>query len=151
MKALKTLKDLDYQDKLSKYPTVPPRAIAAGNFTDKTANGLTNCIVRWLELHAHYATRVTSMGRRLKDTAIVNVLGQTKVIPGKWIPGTTKRGTADIHAVVNGRHCSIEIKIGMDRMSVAQHKTKNEVERAGGCYFVATSFAGFVDFYKTLT
>jgi len=150
MKALKTLKDLDYQDKLSKYPTVPPRAIAAGNFTDKTANGLTNCIVRWMELHGHYATRITSMGRQLPTTKVVDVIGRMHTMAGAWIPGTTKRGTADIHAVVNGRHVSIEVKIGLDRMSEAQHQTKKEIESSGGCFFVAKSFAGFVDFYKAL-
>jgi len=90
------------------------------------------------------------MGRKLKDTAIVNVLGQTKVIPGRWIPGTTRKGTADIHSIIDGRHVSIEVKVGKDRMSEVQHDTMHDIESSGGIYYVAKDFDSFYQWYNTL-
>ncbi|HMG91757.1 MAG TPA: hypothetical protein VK589_16980 [Chryseolinea sp.] len=117
MKPLQILQSMDMTYKRTKYPSVPQQAIPVRRFNDRTSNGLTACILRWLELHGHYATRINTTGRKLKDTTMVNVLGQTKVIPGKWIPGSTRKGTADIHTVIGGIHCSIEVKIGRDVLS----------------------------------
>jgi Holliday junction resolvase len=64
------------------------------------------------------------------------------------VKGTTKRGTADIHAVIGGRHVSIEVKAGRDRMSDAQHKTKAAIESCGGVYYIACDFASFTEWYS---
>jgi 3-methyladenine DNA glycosylase Tag len=64
------------------------------------------------------------------------------------VKGTTKRGTADIHAVICGRHASIEVKVGKDRMSDAQHKTKAAIEKAGGTYYIARNFESFMEWYQ---
>lgn len=148
MNALKLLQDLDYRSKLIKYPGVPREAITVSRFNDKTSNGLTACIIRWMELHGHWATRITTTGRQLEGSTITDVIGRTRTTPGKWIPGTTKKGTADIHAIVNGRHCSIEVKVGLDRMSHAQYKTKQQVELSGGLYMIATDFESFIKWYE---
>jgi len=57
----------------------------------------------------------------------------------KWIPSATRKGTADIHGIYNGKHLSIEVKIGRDIMSQAQHKEMARIRKAGGYYFVVTS------------
>lgn len=147
MNPLDKLKELDLQARRKRYPSAPPHAITRGKFSDRSANALTQAVLKWLELHGHWATRVNSQGRKLKDTVFTNVIGQTKTIPGKWIPGTTRNGTADIHSVIGGKHVSIEVKIGADRMSAAQQATKAAIEKAGGVYLVVGNFQGFHDWY----
>lgn len=149
MKGLHHLQELDYQHKANKYMTLPRTAIPRTKFTDRTANGLTQAVLRWLELQGHYATRINTTGRKLKDTIVVDVIGRSHITPGKWIPGTTKRGTADIHAIVNGRHISIEVKVGRDSMSGDQHKTKHAIERCGGTYLIVKTFEDFYQWYNS--
>ena len=152
MTALQILSELDYQCKRDLYKNVPDHAIARAKFSDKTANGLTQCILTWLRLHGHYCTRITTTGRKLKDTSIVDVIGRTRIMPGQWIPGTTRTGTADIHASINGRHASIEVKIGRDRMSAAQERTRQDVRSSGGLYFMAKDFQSFYEWFtETIT
>jgi hypothetical protein len=148
---LKQLQDLDYKVKREKYKTLPEHALPRTKFSDSTANGLTRAIVTWLELNGHWASRITTTGRYIGGSQHTNVIGQIKLSPGKWIPGTTRRGTSDIHAVVKGRHVSIEVKIGKDRMSEDQIKTKESIEKSGGVYFIAKDFDSFLKFYNTLT
>jgi len=147
MKALQLLQQMDFECKRDLYGNIPTHAIPKSKFSDKTSNGLTQCILTWLRLHGHYCTRVNTMGRQLKATTITDVIGRAHVTPGKWIPGTTRRGTADIHAIINGRHVSIEVKVGRDRMSNQQHKTKQSIEQSGGLYYIATDFANFYTWY----
>lgn len=147
--ALNLLRDLDNEEKRKKYETVPPEYIPKTKFEDKTSNGLTACILRWMHLNGHYATRVTTTGRKLPNTTVTDVIGRARVMQGTWIPGTTRIGTADIHAVIAGMHCSIEVKIGRDVMSEAQHQTKEDIEQSGGLYFVAKDFESFMNFYNS--
>ncbi len=137
MNGLKTLQEMDQEAKGKRYPGIPAHAIPRTKFKTSTANGLTKAIIQWLNLKGCWATRVSSAGRYL---------------PGlkKFIPSTTKKGTADIHAVIAGRHASIEVKIGRDRMSEAQEATRTAVERAGGYYFIARDFDSFVKWYETI-
>jgi hypothetical protein len=128
--ALKALIELDRVARVKKYKGVPAHAIPRRAFSDATANGLTQAILQWLKLNGCYATRVSSAGRYLEAE-------------GKWIPGTVRKGTADIHAVINGKHASIEVKIGRDKMSEAQERTRREVEASGGLYFIAQDFDRF--------
>lgn len=135
--ALQHLSDLDWQDKRRRYKSVPDFAIPRRRFSDKTANDLTKAIIRYVDLMGGYATRIQSQGQyndRLK----------------RWTKGTTRKGTADIHAVVNGLHLSIEVKIGRDRMSQAQRQTAEQISRAGGRYFVAGDFQSFYNWFIDL-
>lgn len=135
MQSLKKLSELNQEATAKRYPNVPDHALPKRKFTDSTANGLTKAIVEWLTLNGCWATRVSSAGRYLPGAK-------------KFIPSTTKKGTADIHAVIAGRHVSIEVKIGKDRMSDEQSKVKSAIEKAGGVYFIASSFDEFMTFYR---
>lgn len=138
MKTLNKLSELTQMEKAKQYPSVPAYALPKKKYSDTTANGLTKAIIEWLTLNGCWATRVSSAGRYLASK-------------GKFIPGTTKKGTADIHAVIKGRHVSIEVKIGRDRMSEAQKIARADIEKAGGVYFVAHDFDSFMKFYTTIT
>ena len=74
----------------NKFPNVPLFAIPVPKFSDKTANGLTKCIIEFLTLSGHFAERVNSMGRMLdKRETYTDVLGQKKTVGSmKYIPST---------------------------------------------------------------
>ena len=76
-------------------------------YKDGSANSLTRAIIDWITFSGFSATRINVQGQVRKTES-----GQFK-----WTPSTTRRGTADIHAIVRGKHISIEVKIGPDKMS----------------------------------
>ena len=63
---------------------------------------------------------------------------------GKYIYSGAKRGMADISAVINGKHISIEVKVGKDKPRPEQLKVKEQVEQAGGVYIFVSSFDNFL-------
>lgn len=131
---MKSLIEMDLNNKKKKYPSVPEFAFPKLK-VKLNANGLTQAIIKYLTLKGHFATRTSSAGRYLvKDK--------------RWIPGTTRKGYPDIQATVNGRSLHIEVKIGKDKMSEAQLKVKQEIESAGGLYFIAKDFDSFERYYN---
>lgn len=148
MNALQQLADFDLQERRQRYPTMPEYAIPRTRFSDTTSNGLIRAILRWLELHGCWASRINTQGRYIQGHQVEDVVGRRRQLPGRWVKGTTRRGTADIHAVIAGRHVSIEVKVGKDRMSDAQHKTKKAIEACGGVYYIARDFESFAEWYS---
>lgn len=150
--ALAQLAELDLEARRIQYPNAPLHAITSRRFNDRSTNALTLAVLRWLELHGHYAVRVSTTGRRSPDKVVVDVLGRQRTFRGHWIKGSTRRGTADVHAVIAGRHCSIEIKCEAtnDRMSEAQQRTMADVRKSGGEYFVCQNFTQFLTWYHNL-
>jgi hypothetical protein len=66
-------------------------------------------------------------------------------VGGKWIPGTTRKGTADISATINSRSVMIEIKIGSDKASQYQLKEQELERKAGGFFeFISTPEEFFI-------
>lgn len=126
MKALELLKKMDMDAKLEK-STLPLHAIPKSKFSPTSSNGLTKCIIAMIELSGGYAVRI-------------QVQGQYNESLGMFTKSHTRKGTADIHAVFKGRHISIEVKYGKDKMSKEQIATKDMVEAAGGIYMIARSF-----------
>lgn len=127
--------------------TAPGFFEASGGFTmtvqaysDSTANRLTKAIIDYIRFNGGDANRINTTGTMRK------INGQSK-----WTHGGTRRGTADIHAIYQGRHISIEIKIGRDRVSDDQTKERQRVERAGGLYFVARDMESFIEWFKSNT
>lgn len=100
-------------------------------------NDLTQAIIKYLRFHGHYAVRVNTFGMFNRKT-------------GSYRRSTTDRGTADIHACIQGRHVSIEVKSGSDRLSKQQKIIQSQVQAAGGIYLIAKDFVGFHSWYKTV-
>jgi hypothetical protein len=67
-----------------------------------------------------------------------------------WVKSTSTRGSADISATINGRSVKIEVKVGADRQSQAQKVYQEQVEKAGGLYFIAKDFESVVEWYNNL-
>lgn len=143
----KEYKLLMHELKLRKYaithPNLPPDYIPKTMYKDSTANGLTKAICDYINYHGYQAERINTMGTaREKKTTAGKVIGVT------WTKGTSTAGSADISATIKGRSVKIEVKIGKDRQSEAQKRYQENIERAGGTYYIARNFDDFVDFFN---
>jgi hypothetical protein len=130
--ALQKLDNLSYQKKLEQFPNLPIKAIPRTKYKDSSANDLTRCVIDFLRLKGHYATRIQSQGQKRGNVMTY---------------GTTQRGTADVHACINKIHVSIEIKFGKDKQSEVQKQVQQEVEQSGGIYLLIRDFEQFYKFY----
>ena len=143
-----------YQESnLEYYRTKFPTVYNTGNvpmikFPDTNkANGLTRFVLDMVNWNGGYANRISSMGRMIN--AYEKQPSGALITTKKYIPGTTNKGTADIHAIIDGKHFSIEIKVGKDRMSEYQHEEMARVRGAGGNYMIVKdpeSFCTALDF-----
>lgn len=149
-KALDILKELYLTANKKKYPSIPDFARCTPKYTDKTANGLTKCIIDFLNLTGAQAERISNTGRQLdKRKTVKDILGNTRTIGSiKFIPGTGTNGTADISATIKGRSVKVEVKIGADKQSDQQKEYQKKIECAGGIYFVGKDFNSFYNFYN---
>ena len=127
--SVKELEKLHFECKKQKHPDVP--YILQTKFRDDTANGLTKCITSWLELNGYFSARI-------------NTTGTYNSKLGKWIYSGSKKGMADITAILKGKHISVEIKSGKDKPRPEQLKVKQEVEAAGGVYIFVRNFDDFL-------
>lgn len=147
--SIKHLKQLEVQARAAKSPSMPIAYIIPTKYSDKTANGLTQCIIEWLRLNNCQAERINNTGRQLDDRKVVeDCMGFRKTIgSSRWIKGTGSNGTADISATIKGRSVKIEVKIGADKQSDAQKEYQGSVEAAGGVYIIAKDFESFYNWY----
>lgn len=150
MKAIDHLKALKLADTKSRYPNVPEIALPKIEYNQNSANGLTKCILDFLNLSGHQAERINTMGRMLDNRkTYTDVIGRQKTIGStKYIPTTGTKGSADISATINGRSVKIEVKFGKDRQSADQKAYQEQIEKAGGIYIIAKEFDSFYDWYQ---
>lgn len=134
------------------YPTFPEYAIPMEKFSDSSANELTKTICKFITYIGGQAERISNQGQyRDGKKTVTDVIGRKRTIgTGKWTKGQGTNGTADISAVYRGKSFKIEVKFGADRMSDAQHKYKEIIEKAGGIYIIARDFDTFIDEFREL-
>lgn len=149
MKALQHLRALSMEYQRKRYPSLPEVAIVSKPYTDRTANGLTKCIVAFLRYTGSQAERISNTGRMIdRRQTVTDCIGKVKTIGSyEWVYGSGTRGTADISATIQGRSVKIEVKIGSDRQSEYQRQYQQSIERSGGLYTIARSFETFIDWY----
>lgn len=148
MKVMEKLRELHYQN-WRRLTTAPDYTYPRPNYSDKKANGLTKCIIDFLNFSGYQAERISSEGRVI-DTrkTYTDVTGRVKTIGGiQRAYSTTTNGTADISATIGGRSIKIEVKIGRDMQSEAQRGYQKSIERAGGVYFIAKDFQSFYEWF----
>lgn len=156
-KHLQKLKQLFVANAMKKYPNYPMDYIAVPKYNDTTANGLTRCIVDFLNLSNHQAERISNTGRYIDGTkTYTDTVGLTRTIgSGQYIKGTGTNGTADLSSTIQvnigGRKFGLsvkwEIKIGKDRQSDAQKQYQVMIEESGGIYHIVSSFDDFYEKY----
>jgi len=149
MKKLQDLIQLKHKIECQKYPSMPPDYIPLTKFTDKTANGLTKCVIAWINLNGGQAERINTMGRMLDKTKVVaDTFGNKRTIGSvEWQKGTGTKGSADISATIQGRSVKIEVKM-KDKQSIDQIKYQNDIENAGGQYWLVHNFDEFMFHYE---
>lgn len=136
------------------FKRVYPKAYADGLYSPpvmpkiKTANGLTKFITNFILWSGFRATRINVQGRLVDGTE----RGPTGNIIGvkKWIPSSTRRGSADISCTINGRSVMIEIKIGADRPSEFQLREQVLERKSGGVYEFISTPEEFITLYDNL-
>ena len=131
-----------------KFPSLPEHCFPKSNYSDKDANSLTKCIVDFINLSGYQAERINTMGvyREPKKHEQFNGTFKT-LVKGTYTPSTSTKGSADISSTIHGRSVKIEVKYGKDRMSEAQQRYKEDIEKAGGVYYVARTFDEFISWY----
>ncbi len=149
MKPILILKKLKEEAQRKQYPSLPTHAIPRAKYSDKSTNGLTHCIIDYINLSGYFAERVNSMGTyvpaKKKATSLGNIIQK-----GYYRKSSGTLGTADIHAIgKNGRTIKIEVKYGKDRMRKAQLAYKKRIEESGAIYYVATCFDDFYYWWNT--
>lgn len=125
---------------MSKQATLFPDSMEASRCG--TANSLTAAIIRFIKERGGQAERITVMGRPITARQ-----GGREYVVG-WAQSHMTVGTADISATIGGRSVKIEVKAGQDRQSEAQRLYQQSVEAAGGIYYIARCFDGFVQWYN---
>lgn len=136
-----------------KYPNMPEAYIPKTEWNDNNANALTKCVIAWIQFMGGQAERISSQGQYREGAKIQvgsGMMAHTKQLPGKWTPGQSTKGTADISATIRGRSVKIEIK-QKDKQSEAQKQYQQAIERAGGVYIIVRDFDSFVEWYERFT
>ena len=98
------------------------------------------------------AERISSQGQYREGAKIqvgTGELAHTKQLPGKWTPGQSTKGTADISATIRGRSVKLEVKFGKDVQSQVQKEYQASIEKAGGVYIIVRTFDEFVVWYES--
>lgn len=150
-KLMKMLSEMHLEDNRIRHPNFPDSARPRKRYTDKTTNGLTNCIKDFLNFSGHQAERVNVMARaRDKRKTVYDTMGGAKQIGSiEYIPSGSTPGTSDISSIVFGLPWKIEIK-RKDSQSPEQKKYQENVERAGGRYNIYKDFETFYNDYLQL-
>jgi hypothetical protein len=149
MRPLDILKELKLKQLKQDYPSVPEYAFKQPKYSDNSANGLTACIIDFLQLSGHQAERINTIGRPIdKRKQVTDVIGRTKTIGTMtWGKSTATKGSADISATIFGRSVKIEVKYKADRQSEDQKKYQKAIESSGGIYWIAKTFDQFYFLY----
>ncbi|MEJ7740439.1 MAG: hypothetical protein WKF97_23720 [Chitinophagaceae bacterium] len=123
-------------------------------YDDRTANGLTRCIIDFLTFKGHYANRILTQGQaRFHDIKRFNIFSENRETVSNtvtWTKGTTRRGSPDLTAIICGVSVNIEVKIGKDKMSPEQERERSAIQKAGGLNFIAHDMPSFIDFYNSI-
>jgi hypothetical protein len=138
------LKALELASLSAKYPN--NAYIPLSNWKDDSANGLTQCITALLNFSGWQAERINTMGV-YREGKKIQVGENTRQLKGTYTPSTGTKGSADISATIRGRSVKIEVKYGKDRQSEVQKKYQENIEAAGGTYYIARTFDEFMEFY----
>lgn len=149
---LKVLKEMWILKTRKEFPGNPYPTSKDYSTCRKPSNRLTNQIRDFLKLLGHQSERINTMGVVRDNTKVVtDVLGHTKRIGSiDWTPGGSTAGSADISNTIYGFSVKIEVKIGSDKQSAKQINYQQDVEAAGGIYYIAKDFQSFYEWITGL-
>jgi hypothetical protein len=138
--------------------TTPAAFEASGGYTmklkpyeDGTTNGLTRCILDFLNYSGHWAVRVNTQGQvRIKKIPRYSIFSRRVEYSDKvqYTKSTTAKGTPDINSIIFGRGVQIEVKAGKDKIRDEQTGQGQRITEAGGIWYVAGNMTDFIEWYK---
>ena len=137
--AIKLLKDALKARKQAQYPNVPEYAITIPKYEDRTANGLTRCIIDFLN------SQNGCCCFRISNEGIMRIDKNGKAFRAT---SSMQNGISDLISCVWGRFVSIEVKVNKDVQSEAQKDYQRQIENARGYYVIAKDFKGFLDWFN---
>lgn len=142
-------------EKLKDHPRPELFSMLYTRHSDKTANGLTKAVIRWIEIHGGQAERISVQGTYVKGKTVNKGFYGATQIQGKYIPSQMVKGASDISAIIKSNKGTIipwkiEIKIGKDKQSDNQKKYQETIEKSGGVYDIVRSLDEFVEKYNCL-
>ena len=140
------LKALELEIHKRKYPHMNESYFPLTDWKDSSANGLTKCIIFWINANGGQAERISNQGQ-YREGKKIPVGDSFKQLAGKWTPGQGTKGTADISATIRGRSVKIEVK-QKDKQSEVQKQYQQSIESAGGVYQIFRDFDSFVEWYE---
>lgn len=148
--AVRDLEELADIANAKAHPHMAAKYLAKTKYRDDTANGLTRCIIDFIRLHGGQAERINTTGVPIdRRRQVTDVLNHSRTIGSvEWRKGGGTVGSADISATVKGKAVKIEVKIGKDRQSAAQRQYQQQIEAAGGIYYIAKDFTSFVEWFN---
>ena len=156
---IKQFKQLEIDRFKADHPTMPYAESFFNSkfkYNDKTANGLTQMVIRYIKFIGGQAERISTTGRPIDGTKVFqDAIGRTRMIGSvTWIPGSGTKGSADISAIIKSNKGTVipwKIEIKMkDKQSEAQKQYENDVIGAGGQYSIVHSFEEFTTKLETL-
>lgn len=149
--AIRLLKEVVRAKKKALNPNKPDYLISVHEYEDRTANGLTRCVIDFLN-HTDFchAERISSEGRVIDGRkTFTDVMGNQRTIGSiKRIKSNGQLGTADISATILGRSVKIEIKI-KDSQSEVQKEYQRQIENAKGYYIIVRKFSEFLSWFNS--
>lgn len=150
MKAIDHLNKLRLEKTKANFPNVPDYALPKTQYNPNSANGLTKCILDFVNLSGYLAERTGTEGRVIDNRkTYTDVIGRQKTIGSvKRIKTSGLVGSSDLKLYINGKIVAIEIKIGRDRQSQAQKEYQERMEKAGGIYLIIKDFETFFSWFQ---
>lgn len=152
---MQRLKELYLEYHRTIHPTFPEsvRCFPTYFAQAKKTNGLTQCIIKYIELNGWQAERISSGGRYIDGTkTFVDSVGFTRTIGSKkYIKSTSTAGTADISAVINGLAVKIEVKNSKtkDKQSDIQKIYESVINSSNGLYYIARDLETFINWFDS--
>ena len=137
--AIRLLKDAVKARKQAQYPNVPEYAITIPKYEDRTANGLTRCIIDFLN------SQNGCCCFRISNEGILRIDKNGKAFRAN---SSMQNGISDLISSVWGRFVSIEVKVNKDVQSDQQKEFERQIENARGYYVIAKDFKGFLDWFN---
>jgi hypothetical protein len=143
------LNELHLKVQHERFPSMPVHCIPPYKKSDNSTNGLTSCVIDFINYSGYQAERINTTGRMLNNKKVItDVVGfKRKIGTDKWIKGTGTKGSADISSTIKGKSVKIEIKFDKDRQSEAQKDYQKAIENAGGTYIIVRNFDDFIHWY----
>ena len=148
MTALQILSEKKLKELRERYPHTTAFDHQA-KFSDKSEKNLEDCILQFAKFEGFQAERIKVKPNRIdKRQTVTDCIGRMKVIGSiTWTKSSMQAGSADMSLTIKGRSVKAEIKMPGDHQKPNQKLYQQQVEAAGGEYWIVTSFQSFFDRY----